>query len=83
VLPAAASTSVPPGYSVPSGSNAEIIDSAAPSLIDPHGYWPSTFGEQPARAAVEAGDLDQRRVADQTQHAVGDRRGQVGGVVGL
>ena len=43
VLPAVASMMVPPGSSVPSRSAASIIDLPMRSLIEPPGFWFSSF----------------------------------------
>ncbi len=43
MLPAVASISVPPGLSEPSRSAASTIDSAMRSLIEPPGFWFSSF----------------------------------------
>ena len=43
MLPAVASMIVPPGSNFPSASAASIIDSAIRSLIEPVGFWFSSF----------------------------------------
>src|ERR1700679_3064131 len=43
VLPAVASTIVPPGLSLPSRSAASIIDLPMRSLIEPPGFWLSSL----------------------------------------
>jgi hypothetical protein len=43
VLPAVASMIVPPGLRLPSASAASIIERATRSLIEPPGFWFSSF----------------------------------------
>ena len=43
MLPAVASMMVPPGFRFPSRSAASIIASATRSLIEPVGFWFSSF----------------------------------------
>ena len=43
VLPEVGSSSSRPGSSSPAASAASIIDSATRSLIEPVGFWPSSF----------------------------------------
>ena len=69
VLPAVASTIVPPGFRRPSRSAASIIDSADAVLDRAARVCRFELEEQPARAGVEARDLDERRLADQVEDA--------------
>ena len=49
MLPEVGSTSVPPGFSLPSRSAASIIASAGRSLIEPPGFMNSTFATSGVR----------------------------------
>ena len=54
VLPAVASTMVPPGRSLPSRSAASIIERPMRSLIEPPGFWDLELQVQLAGTGIEA-----------------------------
>ena len=74
VLPAVASTTVPPGCRRPSRSAASIIARPMRSLIEPPGFCDSSFRNSVHGPVSKPRDLHQRRAADQLEHG---RRGSV------
>ena len=71
VLPLVGSSSRRPGSSSPEASAASIIAFAIRSLIEPVGFWPSSFAYSRDRAGREAGELDERRVPDEREKRFG------------
>ena len=69
VLPLVGSSSSRPGSSSPAASAASIIAFATRSLIEPVGFCALELRVDADRAGREAGQLDERRVADEVEEA--------------